>query len=206
MKQKKKRKRRNSEKSKRKLKREKRKPRKRERENKKNLEMEKRRTEINTFGKMAQAIRVKYTALFNFRNWCDDEGLEMISGFDNDEITLEPFAIPPSTKTVDEITADISKLEEFIKLLKDVRTGEEISAIESKHQAKRQQTIDSIKKNVQMESESVAHAKETVAESYRVRELELKAKYEEELNKIKGAYQDEGAPNTTMTAVYEEEN
>ena len=187
------------EKEKENLKREKEKKRKRKRE------MEKRRTELNSFGRVSQAIRVKYTALFNFRNWCDEEGLEMISGFDNEDVTLAPFTIPPSTKTVDEITADISKLEEFIKLLKDVRTGEEISAIESKHQAKRQETIEAIKKNVQMETESVAHAKEAVSESYRARELELKAKYEEELNKIKSAYPDEPTSNVTMTAVYEEE-
>lgn len=168
--------------------------------------MEKRAcVELGSFERLAQIVRVGHNALFNFRNWCNEEGLELIAGFENDEVALAPFTPEAPRKTVDEIMADISKLEEFITLLKDVHTGDEIRAIETRHGKGRQQTAEAIGRNVQVEAESVARAKAVVSESYRARELELRTKYEEEVSKIKAEYAPTTvATTTTMSTVYEE--
>ena len=165
--------------------------------------VEKRPINVGSFEKLSQAVRVESTALFNFRHWCDEEGLGMVAGFDSDEVAPIAFKPEETTKAVETVTAMVPQLEEFIRLLKDVHTDEEISAIESKHEERRQKALTAINENSRKELEGVEQAKANVAESFRVRQEQLRAEYEEKMNKAKVA-QTEATP-VAMSSVFEEE-
>lgn len=165
--------------------------------------VEKRPINVGSFEKLSHAVRVESTALFNFRNWCSEEGLGMVAGFDSDEVAPITFKPEETTKAVETVTAMVPQLEEFIKLLKDVRTDAEIRAIESKHEERRQKTLAVINENSRKELESVEQAKTNVAESFRVRQEQLKVEYEKKMNKAKAVKTE--ATLEVMSPVFEKD-